>query len=77
MAACVTSVATPTAPPTWPGRPTDANRPPALMRLAEDYQELVSMQSGAAEEMEEQIKTAGRKIVAIEAEARTTAPDLR
>jgi len=41
-------------------RPTDANRPPALMRLAEDYQELVSMKSGQAEELEEQIFQARR-----------------
>ena len=40
-------------------RPNDANRPPALMRLAEDYQELVSMSTGAAEELEEQIFQAG------------------
>ncbi len=36
-------------------RPNDANRPPALMRLAEDYQELLTAKNGAAEELEEDI----------------------
>ncbi len=36
-------------------RPADPNRPPALMRLAEDYQELVTTKNGAAEELEEDI----------------------
>ncbi len=36
-------------------RPNDANRPPALMRLAEDYQELLTAKNGAAEELEEDV----------------------
>jgi tetratricopeptide (TPR) repeat protein len=41
-------------------RANDANRPPALMRLAEDYQELLTGKNGAAEELEEEIFTARR-----------------
>ena len=36
-------------------RPNDANRPPALMRLAEDYQELLTAKNGRAEDLEEDI----------------------